>query len=1114
MKKRILSIFFSAVLVLALMLALASCDIINGIIGGNEDPDVPDLSGILFPDKTVTYDGEEHSLAIEGTLPEGVTVEYAGNGKTDAGKYTVVASFLYNGEKIENSELTATLRINKASLSEAMEDISFPSKTFVYDGEAKSIEIVGTLPEGVTVSYEGNGVSEVGRHTVTAKFTVDTDNYYEVSDMTAVITVIEGEEDLPIVEGVTLADKTVIYNGETHSLAIEGTLPEGITVEYVNNDKVNAGTYYVEAKFFYEGEELEGQSLRARLKIEKAAADLSGISFVGKTVLYDGASHGLTIEGTLPDYATVSYVGNGQTAPGVYKVLAVFNVGTNYTPVADMEAYLTILGPTAGLSDVSLRAATFAYDGSAKSIFIIGTLPGGVTVEYVGNGVTEIGTHTVTAKFYQDGAYIDGGDISATITITKADVDMSGISFDDATFNLDGEAKSIFITGTLPEGVTVSYEGNGVSAAGIYTVTAKFAVADPEHFNAPADMTATLTITYGAESLAGITFPSKTVTYNGLVHRVEIEGTLPEGVSVRYTDNAKSAAGTYSATAQFYYGGEHIEGADLGTTLKIEKADIDMTGVVFEGASFIHDGTAKSIFVGGTLPEGVTVSYEGNEQTAVGTYTVTAKFTVAGAENYNDIADMTATLVIDPNPRDVSAIVFNGKTVTYDGTAHSVFIEGELHSDVTVEYVGNGVTTVGSHTVVAKFYYKGEYIEGADKTAIITVEHSNAELAHITFAGAEFKADGTPKSIYITGALPEGYTVEYTGNGEIYGGTYTVTAKFYHNGVYVDGADMTAVYTIVASTLPEISVESVSVGFDGKLHEITYTPASALPEGVAVIRIGEAQYKPGTYTFVFRYSLADEVKDNYEIGEDVTVTLTIGEIPADYATEGLVYTAVTGGYAVSGYTGESAYVVIPATYNSKAVVAVAASAFKNNTTVRNVIIPDSVTAIGQGAFRGTLLEEITVPFIGGSAASSNKYFGYIFGAQGYVANEIYVPVTLKRVVISDACTYIPAYSFRSCISVEEIVIGAGVTEIGISAFEKCESLKSIYIPKTVTDIPAAANYYNSPFFGCAEGFTVYLEAASVPTTGYGAHWNSYDASTKVSVVCGKTYEEYLEIKNS
>ena len=156
--KKVLSIIISAVLVFSLAMALTSCDVLEGVLGGvlGTEPEAPSLDGITLPEKTVTYNGEAHSLEIKGTLPEGVTVKYENNGKTDAGKYTVVAKF-YNGEEyMEGKDLTADLRINKASLSSAMEGVSFSGAKFTYDGEAHSLAISGTLPEGVTVSYVGN----------------------------------------------------------------------------------------------------------------------------------------------------------------------------------------------------------------------------------------------------------------------------------------------------------------------------------------------------------------------------------------------------------------------------------------------------------------------------------------------------------------------------------------------------------------------------------------------------------------------------------------------------------------------------------------------------------------------------------------------------------------------------------------------------------------------------------------------------------------------------------------------------------------------------------------------------------------------------------------------
>ncbi|MBO5776028.1 MAG: hypothetical protein J6R35_01500 [Clostridia bacterium] len=51
------------------------------------------------------------------------------------------------------------------------------------------------------------------------------------------------------VSGITLKDLTIIYDGQVHSITYDGTLPDGVSVAYYNNDKVNAGNYVVEMAF-------------------------------------------------------------------------------------------------------------------------------------------------------------------------------------------------------------------------------------------------------------------------------------------------------------------------------------------------------------------------------------------------------------------------------------------------------------------------------------------------------------------------------------------------------------------------------------------------------------------------------------------------------------------------------------------------------------------------------------------------------------------------------------------------------------------------------------------------------------------------------------------------
>ena len=50
-----------------------------------------EFEGVTFPNKTVTYNGSEFSVTVEG-LPYGADVQYANNKATDAGVYNATAT--------------------------------------------------------------------------------------------------------------------------------------------------------------------------------------------------------------------------------------------------------------------------------------------------------------------------------------------------------------------------------------------------------------------------------------------------------------------------------------------------------------------------------------------------------------------------------------------------------------------------------------------------------------------------------------------------------------------------------------------------------------------------------------------------------------------------------------------------------------------------------------------------------------------------------------------------------------------------------------------------------------------------------------------------------------
>ncbi len=224
---------------------------------------------------------------------------------------------------------------------------------------------------------------------------------------------------------------------------------------------------------------------------------MTAVTFGDQSFEYDGTPKSIFISGTLPAGVTVSYEGNGQTDVGSYTVTANFTGDPSYKPIPSMTATLTITKPeekpSYDMTAVTFGDQSFEYDGTPKSIFISGTLPAGVTVSYEGNGQTDVGSYTVTANFTGDPSYKPIPSMTATLSITKANYNMSGVSFDDATEYYNAREYSIYISGTLPAGVTVSYDGNGQSEVGDWTVTANF-TGDKKNYNDIPSMTATLHI--------------------------------------------------------------------------------------------------------------------------------------------------------------------------------------------------------------------------------------------------------------------------------------------------------------------------------------------------------------------------------------------------------------------------------------------------------------------------------------------------------------------------------------------------------------------------------------------------------------------------------------------
>lgn len=76
-----------------------------------------------------------------------------------------------------------------------MSAISFNNKTVKYDGNEHEITIAGKLPDGVSVNYRNNKLTEIGSTVATAVFSHNNPNYNEIPNMSATLTIEEPNYD-------------------------------------------------------------------------------------------------------------------------------------------------------------------------------------------------------------------------------------------------------------------------------------------------------------------------------------------------------------------------------------------------------------------------------------------------------------------------------------------------------------------------------------------------------------------------------------------------------------------------------------------------------------------------------------------------------------------------------------------------------------------------------------------------------------------------------------------------------------------------------------------------------------------------------------------------------
>lgn len=137
------------------------------------------------------------------------------------------------------------------------------------------------------------------------------------------------------------------------------------------------------------------------------------------------------------------------------------------------------------------------------------------------------------------------------------------------------------------------------------------------------------------------------------------------------------------------------------------------------------------------------------------------------------------------------------------------------------------------------------------------------------------------------------------------------------------------------------------------------------------------------------------------------------------------------GYCLARYNENEDKVVIPSEYLGKPVLKIGESAFRGK-SIKEIIIPDSVTSIGEGAFRDCT----GLTMVNWNATECTSVGSYNHPIFDGCSN-------LATVNIGDNVKIIPSYAFRGCTGLTSATIGSSVTSIGWRAFYNCTGLTSV-----------------------------------------------------------------------